>query len=118
MPSEHSSARAKKEELMDKICLFGGLARTRKEGRLEECLPAWTKKTKAKIWNQVSEDRAARNDFMSTDFLRHMIGEAEEKGAMTLTHVCANSKAINFLRPCLRVRPPPFPSTLPPSSSS
>ena len=57
-----------------------GLARARREGRLEEeDLPIWPKKTFAGIWRQVSEEHEAWNDFMnaitwkSTFGLRHVL---------------------------------------------
>ena len=61
---------------------FRGLAAACKEARrAHEELPAWTKKTLAKIWNQASADHEPRNDIMrsatwkSTDLLRHVAGE-------------------------------------------
>ena len=79
-PSEVQPRRAKKEDLED------------------EDLPAWTKKTLAKIWNQVSEDHEAGSASCGRARLwdlRHLVGEAEEKGTITFTNVCENCK--NFL---------------------
>ena len=76
-----------------------GLAQARKEGRLgNEDLPKCTKKARAKVCSQILEDHEARNDIMKrimwkrTDFLRHVVGEVEEKGAINFTYVCEHCK--------------------------
>ena len=63
-----------------------------KEGFNEDLL-RWTMKATAKVQSQILEDHMVRNDFMksimcrSTDFLRHVAGEVEERGAITSTYV-------------------------------
>ena len=67
---------------------FRELAKACKDGKLaEEELPTWTKKTLSRIWKQVWEDHESTqwpheqyHVEQKTDFLRHLIGETEEKG--------------------------------------
>ena len=59
-------------------------------------LPAWTKKALINIWQQLSEDHEARNDFMrpimwtTAYFLRHVVGETKRK-ARSRPHMCAST---------------------------
>ena len=55
-------------------------------------------KTLARIWMQVSQDHEARDGCMrsimlkSTDFFKHVVGEAEGKGTIISTEVCERCK--------------------------
>ena len=80
---------------------FRGLARVWKAGRLENYgLPRLIKKAIVKVWSQIVEDHEAWNDCMksiilrSTDFLRHVVGEVEERGTITFSYVCERCKNV------------------------
>ena len=62
-------------------------------GRKKTCRNGRTK-TIGRIWSQVLVDDDTRNVFMwkSTDFLRHVVGEVEERGAITITYDCEHCK--------------------------
>ena len=70
----------------------------REDGFEDEDIPQWTKKVIGTCRDQVLEDVEARNVYpanimwKSTDFLRHVTGETEERGAITFTHVCEHCK--------------------------
>ena len=61
------------------------------ERQENEDLPRWTKKATVKVWSEMLEDHEARNDFMksimwmSTDFLKHVVGKVEERRTITFT---------------------------------
>ena len=78
---------------------FKGMAKVCRGGGLEdENMPQWSEKVIGQICNQVLGDVEARNvhttniRWLSTKFLRHVIGETEERGAITLSYVCEHCK--------------------------
>ena len=75
---------------MTKVCRYGGLE--------DEDMLQWTRTVVGKLWDQVIEEVEARNVFTtnimwkSTGFLRHVVGETEQRGAITFTYVCEHWK--------------------------
>ena len=78
---------------------FNTMAEVCKEnGRVGRGRSAAMDKEIGKTWSQVLEDVEARNVFIksimwrSTDFLRHVMGETEGRGAITFIYVCEHCK--------------------------
>ena len=83
---------------MAEVCRDGGLE--------DEDMPQSTRKVAGGMWGQVLEDVEARTVYTkrivwkSTDFLRHVLGETEGRGAITFAYVwwvSTNTKQIAHL---------------------
>ena len=73
---------------------FLSMAKACVEDKLEdEDLPRWTKTVVGRMWSEVLKDGEARNVFIKsiiwrrTDFQGRVVGEKEERGARTFTHI-------------------------------
>ena len=75
---------------MTKVCRYGGLE--------DEDMLQWTRTVVGKLWDQVLEEVEARNVFTtnimwkSAGFLSHVVGQTEQRGTITFTHVCEHWK--------------------------
>ena len=99
---EHGTVVVRKWITDVRLNAFSGVAKVCRDGeQKDEDIPQRTRKVVGQLLNQVLEDVETRNAITkhilkSTDFLRHVAGETEGRGAITPSHMFVSIVTCSF----------------------